>query len=136
MRPVAPITSSERYARGYEKIQAIFGATGTAFIARMQAIHPDFASHIVEYAYGDVMSRKELDLVSRELAIVAALTALGRSPEELEIHIEGALNVGCTPTALAEVIMQMAVYAGFPCAIHGMEALCNVTARLGIPLRP
>jgi 4-carboxymuconolactone decarboxylase len=121
--------SSDRYQRGYAKIQSIFGSTGTNFIARMEASSPDFARHIVEYAYGDVMCREQLDLPSRELAIVAALTALGRAPEELEIHIEGALNVGCTAAALSEVIMQIAVYAGFPCAIHGMQALEKVLSR-------
>ncbi|MES2206079.1 MAG: carboxymuconolactone decarboxylase family protein [Pseudomonadota bacterium] len=127
--------SEDRYERGYSYIQSIFGATGTQFIDRMKVISPDFAHHIVKYAYGDIMSRPALDLATRELAIVSALTALGKAPEELEIHIHGALNVGCSPSALLEVIMQMTVYAGFPAAIHGMQALHTVLTARGLSLK-
>lgn len=123
-----------RHERGYTYIQAIFGATGTHFVERIHAISPDFANHIVDFAYGDIMSRPALDLVSRELAIVSALTALGKTPEVLEVHIHGALNVGCTPAALLEVMIQMAVYAGFPTAIQGMQALKTVLNTRGISL--
>lgn len=132
---IAPYLENSRYERGYAYIQSIFGATGIHFIEKIHAISPDFANHIVEYAYGDVMSRPALDLVSRELAIVAALTAMGKSPEVLEVHIHGALTVGCTPAALLEIIMQTAVYAGFPAAIQGLQALQKILNTQGISLK-
>ncbi|MBU4607539.1 MAG: carboxymuconolactone decarboxylase family protein, partial [Methanobacterium sp.] len=61
-----------------------------------------------------------LDLKSREIATVAALTAMGTAPLQLKSHINGALNVGCTKEEIIEVIIQMAVYAGFPAAINGI----------------
>jgi 4-carboxymuconolactone decarboxylase len=51
---------------------------------------------------------------------VAALTALGNAAPQLKVHIHGALNVGCSREEVVEVIMQMAVYAGFPTALNGL----------------
>ncbi len=63
---------------------------------------------------------------SREIATVAALTALGNTPPQLKVHINGALNVGCSREKVTECILQMAVYAGFPAALNGMFAAKEV----------
>jgi 4-carboxymuconolactone decarboxylase len=52
---------------------------------------------------------------------VATLTALGNRERQLRDHIQAALNSGCTPQELTETILMMAVYAGFPAAINGMQ---------------
>jgi len=57
---------------------------------------------------------------------VAALTALGTAPSQLRAHIHAALNVGCSQEELVEVILQMALYAGFPATINGMQAAKEV----------
>jgi 4-carboxymuconolactone decarboxylase len=62
-----------------------------------------------------------LDLKSRQIATVAALTSLGNAQPQLKVHIHGALNVGCTREEVVEVIIQMAVYAGFPAALNGIS---------------
>lgn len=89
-------------------------------------IAPDLARFVAEFPYGDIYSRPGLDLKSREIATVAALTALGHAQPQLKSHIEGALNVGCTREEIVEVIIQMAVYAGFPAAINGVLAAKEV----------
>lgn len=66
--------------------------------------------------------------VHREIAVVAALTALGNAAPQLKVHIHGALNVGCSRDEVIEVIMQMAVYAGFPAALNGLFAAQEVFA--------
>ena len=58
----------------------------------------------------------------RGYATVAALTAFGHAQPRLKVHIHGALNVGCTREEIVEVIIQMAIYAGFPAASNGMFA--------------
>ena len=63
-----------------------------------------------------------------EIAVVAALTALGNATPQLKVHIEGALNVGVSQEEIVEVIMQMAVYAGFPAALNGLFAAKEVFA--------
>ena len=59
---------------------------------------------------------------------MAALTAMGNATPQLKVHIQGALNVGATRTEVVEVIMQMAVYAGFPAALNGLFAAREVFA--------
>jgi 4-carboxymuconolactone decarboxylase len=81
---------------------------------------------LIEFPFGDIYSRAGLDLKSREVAVVAALTALGNAAPQLKVHIHGALNVGCTKQEVVEVIMQMAVYAGFPAALNGLFAAKEV----------
>jgi 4-carboxymuconolactone decarboxylase len=54
------------------------------------------------------------------------LTALGNATQQLKVHINGALNVGCTREEIVEVIMQMSVYAGFPAALNGLFAAKEV----------
>lgn len=120
---------NERYLRGWAKLKEIDGEQGERVIASLSDIAPDFAKLIIEFSFGDVYSRAGLDLKTREIAVVAALTALGNATPQLKVHIHGALNVGCSREEVVEVIMQMAVYAGFPAALNGMFAAKEVFAQ-------
>ncbi|MBF0552005.1 MAG: carboxymuconolactone decarboxylase family protein [Deltaproteobacteria bacterium] len=117
---------SERYQRGWEKLAEIDGKQGERVIEALRNIAPDFADMIIEFPFGDVYSRPGLDLKSREIATVAALTALGTAGPQLRVHIHGALNVGCTRPEIIEIMIQMAVYAGFPAALNGLFAAKEV----------
>lgn len=121
-------TLSERYLRGLSKLKEIDGAAGQKVIASLADIAPDFAKLLIEFPFGDIYSRPQLDLRSREIAVVAALTAMRNAQPQLKVHIHGALNVGCTHVEVVEVIMQMAVYAGFPAALNGLFAAKEVFA--------
>jgi len=83
---------------------------------------------VVESVFGDVFSRPALDLKSREIATVAALAALGNAAPQLRLHINAALNVGCSRAGIAEIMIQMAAYAGFPAALNGVAAASEVFA--------
>lgn len=122
-----------RYRRGLENLAAIDGAAGQKVIDSLQAIAPDLARYVIEFPFGDIYQRPGLDLQRRELATVAALTALGHCQPQLAVHLHGALNVGCTPAELVEVIIQMAVYAGFPAALNAMATARTVFAERGLP---
>ena len=121
-------TENLRYQQGLAKLNEIDGEAGEKVIAALQDIAPDLARYVIEFPFGDVYTRPGLDLKSREIATVAALTALGNAAPQLKVHIHGALNVGCTETEIVEVIIQMAVYAGFPAALNGMFAAKEVFA--------
>ncbi len=118
--------SDERYERGLKKLKEIDGRAGERAIEGLRDIAPDLARYTIEFPFGDIYSRPGLDLKSREIATVAALTALGNAVPQLKVHINGALNVGCTREEIIEVILQMAVYAGFPAALNGMFAAKDV----------
>ena len=110
----------DRYARGWEKLKEIDGEMGQQVIESLKDIAPDFGRYVIEFPFGDIYSRPGLDLRAREIATVAALTALGNAAPQLKVHLNAALNVGCTQQELIEVLMQMAVYAGFPVALRGL----------------
>ena len=118
--------SQDRYQRGWEKLKEVDGEAGERVIESLKDIAPDFARYLIEFPFGDIYSRPGLDLKSRELAVVAALTALGNAAPQLKVHMQGALNVGCSRQELIEVIMQMAIYAGFPAALNGLFAAKEV----------
>jgi 4-carboxymuconolactone decarboxylase len=122
------LTPQTRYDRGLARLHEIDGDAGVKVIDAMRDIAPDFARYLIEFPFGDIYSRPGLDLRSREIAVVAALTALGNAAPQLRVHIEGALNVGVTQDEVVEVIMQMAVYAGFPAALNGLFAAKEVFA--------
>lgn len=118
-----------RFERGMDMLEAIDGAGGRAVLESLRDIAPDFGRYLVEFPFGDIYSRPGLDLKSREIATVAALTALGNARPQLEVHIAAALNTGCSETEIIETIMQMAVYAGFPAALNGIFAAREVFGR-------
>jgi len=120
--------SSTRYERGWEKLREIDGQAGERVIAALSDIAPDFARLLIEFPFGDIYSRPQLDFKSREIGVVAALTAMGNAQPQLKVHIHGALNVGCSREEVVEIIMQMAVYAGFPAALNGLFAAKEVFA--------
>lgn len=122
--------TSARYQRGWDKLREIDGSAGEKVVAALAGIAPDFATYLVEFPFGDIYSRPGLDLKAREIGVVAALTALGNAAPQLKVHIHGALNVGCTRAEVIEMIMQMAVYAGFPAALNGLFAAKEVFAEL------
>lgn len=124
---------NERYLRGWKKLKEVDGQAGENVIESLRDIAPDFARMLIEFPFGDIYSRPGLDLKTRELAVVAALTALGNALPQLKVHIQGARNVGCSDQEIVEVIMQMAVYAGFPAALNGLFAAKDVFAHQDEP---
>ncbi len=120
--------TNERFARGLAKLKEIDGEAGERVVASLADIAPDFARYLIEFPFGDVYSRPGLDLRSREIAVVAALTAMGNAAPQLKVHLRAALNVGVTRQEIVEVIMQMAVYAGFPAALNGLMVAREVFA--------
>lgn len=120
--------NQSRFKTGLERLNYIDGEAGQQVIDSLQDICPDLAKYTIEYPFGDIYSRPGLDLKSREIAVVAALTALGNCAPQLKVHLNAALNVGCNEEEIKEVILQMSVYAGFPSALNGMFAFKEVLA--------
>ncbi len=116
----------DRYQRGLAKLNQIDGEAGQKVVESLQDICPDLAKYTIEFPFGDIYSRDGLDLKTREIATVAALTALGNCQPQLKVHLQAALNVGCSEQEIKEVIIQMAGYAGFPAALNGMFAFKEV----------
>jgi 4-carboxymuconolactone decarboxylase len=91
------------------------------------ALIPGFAESLVEWAYGRHYARGAVDLKTRQLCTVAALTALGgQTGPQLKVNIEHSLAAGASQAEILEVIWQMAVYGGLPAAINGLNTARDV----------
>ena len=106
----------ELYERGLALRRRLLGKA--AVDARMEALG-DFGAplqHIINaYAYGDVWSRPGLAPGTKSLAMLAMTAALNR-PQEFRVHVNGALNNGCTAEEIREVLLLVALYCGIPAA--------------------
>jgi len=125
------MTEQTRYERGWERLKEIDGTAGERVIAALADICPDLGRYVVEFGFGDVYSRPGLSLRERELATIAALTALGTATPQLKVHIAAGLHVGLTRDDILEAIIQMSLYAGFPAALNGVFAAKEVFAAQG-----
>ena len=85
----------------------------------------ELAKDLSLFITGQRYAREKIPHQTRQLVTVAALTVLSRL-EELELHIHAALNVGCTPQEIAEVIFQTAIYGGVPATNQALKTLRSV----------
>ena len=114
-----------RYEKGKEVLEGIQGRSVEEIFSQIDDVAPDMSRFVVEFPYSEIYTREELDLKTREICTVSALTVLGTIPQ-LKDHINAALNVGNSPTEIVEVIMQMSAYCGFPKTINAMVAAKEV----------
>ena len=108
--------TQELYRRGVAVRKQIFGAD--AVEQRMGALGEFGAplQHMINaYAYGDIWSRPGLERKIRSLVVLGMNAALNRAAE-FKVHVNGALNNGCTPEEIREVCLLVALYAGIPAA--------------------
>ncbi len=117
-----------RYQRGLAALDAIDGEGGRKVVDSLADIAPDFARYLIEFPFGDIYSRPGFSPRDREIATIAALAALGNAAPQLKVHIQAGLNVGLTREEIIEILMQIAVYAGFPAALNGIFAAKEVFA--------
>ena len=118
--------TKDRYKRGLETLREICGTGPGQANEKLKEIAPDFARHIIEFAYGDIYSRPGLDLKTREIVSVTVLVTLGNATDQLKAHIANALSAGCTHQEIVECLMQIGVYAGIPAAVNGLYAAKEV----------
>lgn len=96
-----------------------------------RAFDKDFAKDLSLFITGQMYAREKIPHKTRQLVTVAALTVLARA-EELKLHIQAALNVGCTPREIAEVIFQTLIYGGVPSANLALKTLKAVLEEKGM----
>ena len=91
---------------------------------------PGLARDLSLFITGKMYAREKLPHPTRQLVTVAALTVLGRG-DELKLHIQAALNVGCRLEDVAETIFQTAVYGGLPATNTALKTLREVLKARG-----
>lgn len=109
-------------------MREIFGLDVETAMNPLATSSPDLARYLVKFPFGDILTRPSLDSKTREMLTIAALTVLGYAQGELKEHIQGALHVRCSREEVLEIILQMAVYAGFPAALGSAKTAAAVFA--------
>ena len=90
----------------------------------------DLANDFSRFITGNLYSRTVLTLPERQMAACAMLAAL-RAGDELRLHVNAALNVGCDPGKLAEIFFQLATYAGMPAVNEALTVYRDVLKERG-----
>ena len=90
----------------------------------------DLANDFSLFITGNLYSRKVLTLPERQMVACAMLAAL-RAGDELKLHVNAALNVGCDPRKLAEIFFQLAPYAGMPAVNEALHVYREVLKERG-----
>ncbi len=96
-----------------------------------RAFDKELSKDISLFITGQMYAREKIPHKTRQLITIASLTVLSRI-EELRLHIQAALNVGCTPEEIAEVIFQTFVYAGIPTTNSALKTLKSVMEERGL----
>lgn len=95
-----------------------------------KAFDKNLANDFSMFITGNLYSRKVLTLPERQMVACAMLAAL-RARDELKLHVNAALNVGCDPRKLAEVFFQLATYAGMPAVNEALDVYREVLKERG-----
>ena len=90
----------------------------------------DLANDFSKFITGNLYSRTVLSLPERQMVACAVLAAINAT-DELRLHVNAALNVGCDPAKLTEVFFQVATYAGMPAVNQALEVYRDVLKERG-----
>jgi 4-carboxymuconolactone decarboxylase len=114
-------------AQGYELVRQLHGGeSGEELVRAMQDICPDFATMTIEWALGGIMSRPGLDLLTRELLLIASCVTLGHAVPQLRAHIASAIKLGASKQQIVETILQMTFYAGGVAVANALPVAAEV----------
>jgi 4-carboxymuconolactone decarboxylase len=134
---VKPDKNDGRKSRRDRGTDILRHVVGDEFYQRRQkstnAFNQDVRRLSEEYCFGEIWTRPGLPPKIRSLLCIGMLAALNRSTE-LRIHIGGALNNGCTPEEIKEVLLQAVIYCGLPAGVDGMRIAEEVLRERGIEL--
>jgi 4-carboxymuconolactone decarboxylase len=114
------------YKTGMQIRRDMFGPAGADDrVAAATDFNRPFEDVVTRYCFGDTWSRPGLDRKTRSMITLAALTALVR-PNQLKVHVRGALANGVTPEEIREILLHTAVYAGIPAGVEAFTAAAEV----------
>ena len=117
---------TEKFNRGLAVRRAVLG---DAYVDQAMANATDFTKPlqdlVTENCWGEIWTREVLPRKTRSLITIAILAAL-KAPEEIKLHVRGALRNGCTAEEIQDVLLQATVYCGVPAGIDAFRAAREV----------
>jgi 4-carboxymuconolactone decarboxylase len=123
--------ADEAFAAGLALRRSMFGAAGADEQIRAA---DDFMwpmqDYVTRYCFGETWTRSELPLATRSMLTLAMLVAYGR-PNELRVHVQGAVANGVTPEEIREVMLHAMIYCGVPRAVEGFRVAAETLREIG-----
>ena len=126
---------NERFEMGTEMLNKVDGHAGENVIASLENIAPDLGKFIIEFAFGDIYSRPSLTLQEREMITIVSLLTAGGCETQLEVHINGSLNIGIPPEKIIETFLQCVPYTGFPKVLNAVNVAKKIFSTRNIILK-
>ena len=124
--------TKELFDQGLETRKQVLGEDYVnASLANADDFGMKLQSFITTHAWGAIWTREGLPLKTRSMINIAMLAALGRR-HEFRLHLNGALNNGVTKDEIAEILIQVGGYAGFPCAVDAFKQAREVFEERGL----
>lgn len=118
---------NKTYQRGLELLEKLHGGhVGAAMVEEMKDICPDFVTMTIEWSIGGIMGRPGLDLLTRELILVASCVTMGNATPQLRAHMESAAKLGASREQMIEVILQLLFYAGGPAVRNALTMIPEI----------
>jgi len=119
------------FAAGMKVRRDMFGPGGAEErFAQATDFNRPFEELVTRYCFGETWTRPGLDLKTRSLLTLAALTALSK-PNQVKIHVAGALANGATPEEIREAILHTVPYSGIPAGVEAFAAAAEVLGKAG-----
>ena len=122
---------TDAFAKGLDVRRSVLGAAYVdASVQNTTDFMTDFQKMVTEYCWGEVWTRAGLERKTRSMLNLAMLTALNR-PNELRLHLKGAINNGVTPDEIKEILLQTCIYCGIPAGLDAFKVAAEVLKELG-----
>lgn len=126
------MSDNKNYDLGMQLRRTMWGSSGAEDrVGLATSFNRPFEDLVTSWVFGDVWHRPGLDRKTRSMITLAALTALTR-PNQLKLHIQGALANGVSVEEIREIIMHTSIYAGIPTGVEAMAAAKEVLGARGL----
>ena len=120
------------YEAGMELRRKMWGGAGAdARVKQATTFNRPFEDFVTASVFGDVWNRPVLDHRLRSIVTLTALTALSK-PNQLKMHVQGALANGVTVDEIREIIIHTSLYSGIPTGVEAMNAAKEILGTLGL----
>ena len=120
----------DSYEAGMQIRREMFGPAGEERVKAATSFTRPLEDVVTRYCFGETWARPGLDRKTRSMITLAALTAMVR-PNQLKVHVRGALQNGVTPEEIREILLHTAVYAGIPAGVEAFGAAAEVLDKAG-----
>jgi 4-carboxymuconolactone decarboxylase len=125
------------HARRQQGAEILRGVIGDQYFSKRalstNSFNKDVRRLSEEYCFGEIWARPGLEQKTRSMLCISMLVALNRGAE-LRLHVNGAINNGCTIEEVKEVLLQAVIYCGLPAGVEGFRIAEETLRERGIDL--